>query len=266
MSESSFAGLNGETGLHQEETKERRAEPYVNGTRKDERKEPFPRARREILEDTKVVAIRERALEWATVKNHGKVDFQHFLRALVECASDELSKAGVNDLSALSEKLLVEVDRLQLPPLSDEGEPVFDRGVVALFNHAAGFAGEASRDITQVTDLISALLRYLRRTDARSPAVMLIRQHWPKAREHRSELTEVLGKVAESYAILTGAVEREFREVKERLPLPRPRWWQKRLNVAALFLLVAIATALIGLGIAKEWLTVSSLLFKLSIG
>lgn len=130
---------------------------------------------------TDVLAICERALDWAANERHSVVKIDTFLFALTEreAGAASLRDGGIIDVDGLEIELLSVVHRLRIPQLIKGEKPRFDDCVLSLLARSQAYARDGERDETALVDVISALGDIFKVSQPSNPGLLALQRRWP---------------------------------------------------------------------------------------
>jgi hypothetical protein len=211
-----------------------------------------------------VLCVLDRARDWAATERHALVTIDHFLFALTQrgIGASALHAMGVATVSDLEVELLNAVHKMPVAALGDGETSTVDDAVLAILNHALGFARRNGRDSSSLDDLLKALFDALRGSEQDTPGMAALRKRWPQAHPN-DPYGEFLLQIKENQANQTSIITRtaiELAALRERIPMPETRQigeigprslpWYQRLN---LLLLSMFAAVIISVASALLW-------------
>lgn len=179
-----------------------------------------------------VLAVYARAYDWTLNERHAIMTMDHLLFAVADrqAGAGALLADGVTGVADLEFELLNLVHKAPVKALLEGASPAVDNGVLAVLNHALGYARQNGRDFSNLTDLLRALLDALRKGEPDTPGMTALRRRWPRATEDDG-IKQILEKIL---AVQAETLERTS-------PAPRP--WYRRLHVLLIaFGIVAVAS------------------------
>jgi hypothetical protein len=207
-----------------------------------------------------VLSILARASGWAYSARHAVVTFDHLLFGFTEeeVGARALIADGVVGVPDLGMELLHLLHNGPISALVEGSHPVIDNDVLAVLNHALGYARQNGRDTSNVSDLRAALFDAVRGVE--SPGIAALRRRWQRATE-TDETLRVLLEIKDAQKaqpdMIVSALANEVKAALDRVRLlegealntapTRSLPWYRRLNVL-LFALGLISVVWGGFG------------------
>ncbi len=202
--------------------------PIVSAIHSSKAEAPFEDALLpQTVHGADVRAICKRASEWACHGLSSIVKMDHLLLALTEteAGADALVTSGVADIQRLKLDLLNAACKMPMPSQGAVEKPVFEDCVLALLNHALGYARRHGRDSTTISDVMSALADAIKQSDANGGTLEALKKLLPgesQVDEKRELLLRIREALADQPSLIVKQIAEELSEVKQALAYQSP--------------------------------------------